>query len=92
MAVLKEAQRSFPTLRELAVSSLMENDIPNHGNTTLINPYFFAVAIPPKTLDKYTVDSTGKPNKSILSNKPFDDRLMKDDIMELANQMTQIIV
>ena len=41
VVVLKEAQRSFPSLRELAVSNHIENNTPIQGNTNSIKPYFF---------------------------------------------------
>ena len=92
MAVPKDVKRSFPSLREVAISSPNNNNIQFHGNRTSISPNSLGGVIYFSTLDNHTLDSTCKPNESILKIKPYDDRTLKGGIRELTKQITQFFV
>ena len=70
VTVSNDSERSFQSLRELALSSPDKNKIPVHGNKTLINPFHLDyTSYYPLKLDNYTLDSTSKPkNQNIQAN------------------------
>ena len=86
--------KNVPSLIKLTVSCLNKDNIPVLINKPSISPYYFVPRFQAHfTLIKINLDYTGKPIKSLLTVKPFDDaRIKKDDFTEITEQITQTFV
>ena len=75
----------------MAVSCLNKDNVPVRVKKPSIRPYYFVDRFQDHfALIKITLDFTGKPKKSLLTVKPFDDaRKIEDVFTERTKQITQ---